>query len=391
MITVASYIFWISLLVLFYTYIGYGILIYMINLFKRENRNADIDETEWPRLTLLVAAYNEEDFILKKIINSLNLDYPREKLDLWFVTDGSTDDTKNIVSGFPNIQLFHQDQRRGKIHAVNRMMKLIKTPIVVFSDANTILNHDALKNLVVHYKDPKVGGVSGEKKIVDKDADNASGSGEGIYWKYESFLKKMDSKLYSIVGSAGELFSVRTDLFQPPPENMVIEDFYISMKIASKGYRFIYEPKAMATETASASVLDEWKRKVRISAGGIQAIIKLYPLLNIFKYKTLSFQYISHRVFRWTLAPMALLTTFGANVILYQTGHWIYHASMYTQIIFYLLALIGYSFRNKTISIKGFFVPFYFLMMNLSVYVGFVRFIRKKQAVTWEKTKRAMA
>ncbi len=389
--SIQIYVFWISLIILIYTYIGYGLIISLINLFRSDNHDKYGQSANWPRVTLLIAAYNEEAFILKKIVNSLNLNYPKDKLDLWIVTDGSDDNTTSIVSGFSNIQLFHRPERKGKIHAVNRVMKHIKTPIVVFSDANTILNKNALKNLVAHYQDPEVGGVSGEKKIMNKSSDNASGSGEGLYWRYESFLKRMDSKLHSIVGSAGELFSVRTDLFQPPPENMIIEDFYISMKIASRGYRFIYEPSAIATETASASISDEWKRKVRISAGGIQAITALYPLLNFFKYKILSIQYISHRVLRWTLAPICLLTVFISNIFLIQSGHWIYQVFLLAQMIFYMAALIGYFFRNKTITIKGFFVPFYFLMMNISVYAGCLRFFRKKQAVTWEKTRRAMA
>lgn len=347
---------------------------------------------EWPQTTFLIAAYNEEAYIRDKIINTLNLEYPKDKMDIWVVTDGSSDNTAAIVREFPAVKLFHKNERRGKIHAVNRVMRFVKSPIVVFSDANTMLNVQALQNMVRHYSDPKVGGVSGEKRIVDLEEDNASGSGEGLYWKYESFLKKMDSDLNSIVGSAGELFSVRTSLYEYPPSDMVIEDFFISMKIAAKGYRFVYEPAAMATETASATVEDEWKRKVRISAGGLQAIARLKDLLNPWKYGVLTFQYVSHRVLRWTLAPLALLVVFITNIWLAVEAPFVlYDWLLIGQLLFYSLAFVGFLLRNEKVGIKGFFVPFYFSMMNFSVYAGFIRYVRKEQAVTWEKTRRAAA
>ncbi|MEQ8470473.1 MAG: glycosyltransferase family 2 protein [Marinoscillum sp.] len=388
---IALILFWTSLGILFYTYIGYGIIIYIFNLFMPKTKRNFQSSNEWPHITFLVAAYNESDFILEKIYNTIDLDYPREKLQFFVVSDGSDDDTPDKVKKFNNVRLFHQAERKGKIHAVNRVMHFVDTPYVVFSDANTMLNKSALKQMIGHYRDEKVGGVSGEKRIVDKAKDNASGSGEGLYWKYESFLKRMDSDLHSMVGSAGELFSIRTSLYEPPKEDMVIEDFYISMRIAARGFKFVYEPNAMATETASASVIDEWKRKVRISAGGIQAIIRLSTLLNMFKYGMLSFQYISHRVLRWTLAPLSLLILFVANVYIVAFGPALYSLFMMGQLFFYLMAALGYFLRDQNISIKGFFVPFYFAMMNFAVYAGVFRYINKKQAVTWEKTKRAIA
>ena len=219
--------------------------------------------------------------------------------------------------------------------------------------------------------------------------DNASGSGEGFYWKYESFLKKKDAEVYSIVGAAGELFSIRTELYQEPPENIIIEDFYMSLSICAKGYRFMYEPEAYALETASASVKEEWKRKVRICAGGFQAMAKLKPLLNPFRYGILSFQYISHRVLRWTLAPLFLPIVLLANIWLAMEGHSLYFFMLLAQIGFYVLALSGYFFRENKISIKGFFIPYYFMVMNLSVYAGFIRYFKGKQSVVWEKAERA--
>ena len=390
MVSISVSVFWTGIFVIFYTYLGYGAL--LLILTKIRKKKPPIQKTEHeslPGVTHIIAAYNEEDFIEEKIKNSLILNYPHEKMALWVVTDGCSDSTPAIVARYPQIRLFHSPERKGKIHAVNRVMKEVTSAVVVFSDANTLLNQDAILNICRHYSDSKVGGVAGEKRILEKNADNASGAGEGIYWKYESFLKKKDSELYSIVGAAGELFSVRTELFEEPPTNMIIEDFYVSLKIASKGYRFLYEPEATATETASASVKEEWKRKVRICAGGFQAMGKLVFLLNPFRYGILSLQYISHRVLRWTLAPLCLALILIANIILAFHDILIYQIMLAGQGIFYLLALAGYFLQDKQVGIKGFFVPYYFSVMNLSVYAGFMRYVKGQQSVMWERAKRA--
>jgi cellulose synthase/poly-beta-1,6-N-acetylglucosamine synthase-like glycosyltransferase len=388
MILTAFYVFWLSTLLVFYTYVGYGVVIYIFSKIKRPTPvpNSGID---LPDITLLIAAYNEEGFIEEKIRNTLALDYPTDKLHIMIVTDGSNDRTPELVAKNPSIQLFHEPERRGKIHAVNRVIKLVTTPIVIFCDANTYLNPESLKLMVRHYADPKVGGVAGEKRIFKKEEDSASGAGEGIYWKYESFLKRKDSEVYSIVGAAGELFSLRTALFEEPPADTIIEDFYISLRIAARGYRFVYEPGAYATESASASVEEEWKRKVRICAGGFQAMARLTPLLNPFRYGMLSFQYVSHRVLRWTLAPLALPLIFISNVILAIYAGPVYQAILVAQLGFYVLALLGYVMRDKPITIKGFFVPYYFAVMNFSVYAGFRRYLKGSQSVVWDKSKRA--
>jgi biofilm PGA synthesis N-glycosyltransferase PgaC len=392
MIRTLLVIFWLGMLTVGYTYVGYGMIIYILSKLKRRSSLVTIQtDSELPVVTLLVAAYNEEAYILDKIHNTLALDYPKNKLKLFFVTDGSNDRTPEIIRNFPEIEVFHSPERRGKIHAVNRVMKHVSTPIVVFCDANTALNPEALKLIVRHYQDPTVGGVAGEKRILSKDKDNASGSGEGLYWKYESFLKKKDAEVYSIVGAAGELFSIRTELFEEPAENMLIEDFYLSLRIAANGYRFAYEPDAFASETASASVGEEWKRKVRISAGGFQAMYKLSYLLNPFRYGILTFQYVSHRVLRWTLAPLFLPLILISSLYLAILGIGFYQMMFVAQVAFYLLAALGYALRDRKIGIKGFFVPYYFVVMNLSVYAGLVRLLRGRQSVVWEKAKRAEA
>lgn len=383
--------FWIGLGIIFYTYLGYGILLYIIVLLKRSFSSAKPQQysfEELPGMTLIVACYNEADILDEKVKNTLDLQYPVEKLNLYFVTDGSNDNSVEVLKKYERVVTFHDDKRAGKVAAVNRVMPHVKTPIVAYCDANTFLNPEALVHLARHYKDPKVGAVAGEKKIYQGDKEHAAGSGEGAYWKYESALKKLDSELHTVVGAAGELFSVRTELYEDVPRNIIIEDFFLSMRIVERGFRVVYEPDAYAMETSSASVKEEQKRKVRIAAGGIQSIVKLYGLLNVFKYGVVTFQYVSHRVLRWTLTPLLLPVVFVLNYLLLNL-HPVYLVLFIGQVLFYSISLLGYLLQGKKIKFKMLFIPYYFTFMNWSVYRGFLRYIGGKQSAVWEKAKRA--
>ncbi|MEM9889126.1 MAG: glycosyltransferase family 2 protein [Bacteroidota bacterium] len=367
---------------------------------KNENKNSNSkkirfsDENNLPKVTFLVAAYNENGYIEEKIANSLKFNYPEDKIQYFFVTDGSNDNTPDLIKNYPtppttSLKLFHRAERKGKIAAVNRVMPFVDTPVVIYSDANTDVNKDAILNIVKHYENPMVGGVAGEKRIQLQQREGASSAGEGLYWKYESALKKWDADLNSVVGAAGELFSIRTELYEEPPQDSIVEDFYMTMRIAAKGYKVAYEPEAYAIETASASVAEELKRKIRIAAGGFQSIVWLADLLNIFKYGWLSFQYISHRVLRWTLAPLALLFLFISSVCLSIEAGFFYRIALVGQILFYLLAIGGYLLEKQKIKLKAFFVPYYFCVMNYAVFRGFLRYISGSQSVLWERAKRA--
>lgn len=384
--------FWVSLFLVVYTYVGYGLLLFFLVKIKevfRPVKQYFFTFQELPEVTLFIAAYNEEAFIEEKIANSLSLEYPRHKYRIIIVTDGSNDRTPQIVEGYKEIHHFYQPERRGKIAAVNRVMPYVQTPFVVYTDANTLLNKEALINIVKHFKDHCVGAVAGEKRVSMEEKDTASGAGEGIYWKYESALKRWDSALYSVVGAAGELFAIRTALHQEVPQDTIIEDFYTTLSIARQGYRVVYEPSAYAVEGPSASVKEELKRKIRIAAGGIQAIVRLKSLLNIFRYGILSFQYISHRVLRWTITPFALLVLLVSNFFLLQTGQSFYQWFFAGQILFYLLALVGYMLESRQIKLKIFFVPYYFFIMNYAVFAGIIRYLKGSQSVVWERAKRA--
>lgn len=383
-------IFWASLGIVLYTYLGYpvilGMLVFVRKTFKPRKESSYTDD-ELPAVTVLVACYNEADILEQKIQNTAQLDYPIDKKFYWFVTDGSSDNSPEIVRQYPDFEVFHENERKGKNAAVNRVMQQVKTPIVVQCDANTMLNKEALKRLVRHFKDPEVGAVAGEKRVMVGDADNAAGSGEGAYWKYESKLKKWDSEFNTVVGAAGELLALRTELYEQVPPGVFIEDFRLSMNIAKNGYRVAYEPDAYAMETASASIKEEHKRKVRISAGGLIEVWHFMGLLNFFRYGWLTFQYVSHRMLRWTLAPLALLLLLISNVFLVHIQF--FKIVMVLQLLFYAVATIGYFLKDKKIPIKLFFVPYYFLFMNLSVYQGLVRLIKGSQSAVWEKAKRA--
>ncbi len=389
-------LFWTLVFIVFYSYLGYGILLFLFiqikRIFKGKAQRPELKEP-FPKVTFMVAAFNEEDWIEDKIENCLAFDYPKDKIHFMYVTDGCSDSTPDRIKDYNwpegvSWELEHRDERRGKIAAVERVMPLVKTPIVIYTDANTFVNEGAIKAIVAHYEDPKVGAVAGEKRVSMEAADSAKAAGEGIYWKYESQLKKWDSELYSVVGAAGELFSLRTELFQAVPQDTIIEDFYMTLKIAMKGYTVKYEPEARAVESSSASVGEELKRKIRIAAGGLQAISRLKPLLNVFKYGTLSFQYISHRVLRWTLAPLALPIILVLNIYLATTSTF-YQYILYAQIAFYIAAIIGYVLEKKALKIKAFFIPYYFCVMNYAVYRGFGRFMKGSQSVVWDKAKRA--
>ncbi|MBI1224168.1 MAG: glycosyltransferase [Bacteroidetes bacterium] len=389
--------FWILIFIVFYAYIGYGVLLFLIVKIKRvfgRKNNIGFQDSELPSVVFIVAAYNEADYIEEKIKNCLLFDYPSDKIEYWFVTDGSTDSTPRLVESYPTlprqqVRLFHSPERRGKIAAVERVMAFVKAPITIFTDANTDVNPQAIKNIIRHYADPKVGAVAGEKRIALGETGDASGAGEGIYWKYESLLKKWDSELYSTIGAAGELFSIQTKQYQHVPPDTLIEDFVMTMGIAMRGYKIVYEPDAYAVESSSASIAEELKRKIRIAAGALQATWRLRSLLNPFKYGLLSFQYLSHRVLRWTLAPLALPIIFLLNIFLAQEGNLTYKVLLICQICFYCFAILGYLFERKQLKIKAFFVPYYFCVMNYAMYRGFFRLLAGRQSVVWEKSKRA--
>ncbi|KIO46711.1 glycosyltransferase family 2 protein [Sanguibacteroides justesenii] len=387
-----DYFFWIAAIIVLYTYIGYGLLLYLLVKIKEKRHPVQplYLQKPPPTATLLIAAYNEEDIVDLKMENCNRLNYPKGKLNIVWVTDGSTDNTNLKLAEYPEITVLHVPERKGKTAALNRGMQYIHTPFTVFTDANTMLNQEAIREILTPFSDPVVGCVAGEKRIVVEDKDNAAAGGEGFYWRYESKLKSWDSRLYSTVGAAGELFAIRTSLFKTMPEDTLLDDFVLSMSIASQGYKIAYRDAAYAIESASADIGNEQKRKVRIAAGGLQAIWRLLPLLNIFRHGILSFQYISHRVLRWSITPVLLFLLFPLNILLVslrpeQTGYMIL---LVLQSLFYLMATGGSILQRRHIKVKILFIPYYFVFMNLNVIKAFFYLQKHKGTGAWEKAKR---
>ncbi|MBI2729974.1 MAG: glycosyltransferase family 2 protein [Sphingobacteriales bacterium] len=381
--------FWLSFSILFYGFVGYIIFLWIVTqLKKRFTKLVIAGSDDFAEVTFIVAAYNEKDIIELKIINTLSLDYPEDKLQILFITDGSDDGTEEIVRKYPQVKLMHQPERKGKSAALNRAMKSVATPFVVFSDANSLLNKEAVTHLIKKFTGKQVGGVSGEKKIVHNNI-NKPGLGEGFYWKYESFLKNLESQFYSLVGSAGELFSIRTSLYRPIPVTILLDDFYTALSINEQGYTIKYAKNAVASEFPSASMKEEQKRKVRIAAGSFQASSVFTGLLNILKFPAFAFQFFSHKIIRWFLAPVCIIMLFISNYFL--TGYdpvylWIWYA----QLLFYCMALAGWLFQNLKQIIPAFYFPFYFLFMNYCTVLGWFRYLSGKQNVLWEKSGREL-
>jgi len=382
-------LFWLSLFLVFYAFIGYGIVAYILVKVRKGFPIPTVpSDGELPEVTLVIPAYNEMDCLPAKVENSLSLDYPKDKLKIIFVVEGSNDGSEEYLYGLEKVGVIGGPSRRGKIEAINMTMPKIDTPIVVFTDANTQLNTEAIKMIVRHYRDPAVAAVAGEKRVLIEDDAKATGAGEGIYWKYESFLKKLDSDLQTIVGAAGELFSIRTELYEPVEADTMLDDFMISMRFAAKGYRVIYEPGAFASEKPSFSMGEEKKRKVRISAGGFQAMSRMQHVMNPFRYGLLAFQFVSHRVLRWAVTPFCLPILFIANLLLLGE-HWSYDLILVAQVAFYLLAAVGAILESYNLKVKAFFVPYYFCFMHYAVFLGLRKYLEGNHSGIWEKAKRA--
>lgn len=382
-------IFWLLLVLVVYTYLGYalilGLVVKLKALFKKKPASNQGYE---PSVTLVIPAYNEEDFIAEKARNSLELEYPKEKLRILFITDGSTDRTVEILQDISGVEVSHSERRAGKSAAENRAMTLVKSPIVIFCDANTYLNKACVRYIVRHYTDATVGAVSGEKRVMSQEADAASAAGEGLYWRYESTIKRWESGLYTVVGAAGELISFRSELVQDLEEDTILDDFIQSTRICEQGYRVVYEPEAYAAETASDNVGEELKRKIRIAAGGWQAMSRLGSLLRFWKHPVLTWQYVSHRVLRWSISALALPLLLLVN--LYLAFDSVFYAGvLIAQVLFYGMAMLGWALENRRIRLKVLFVPYYFSMMNYAVMAGFLRWRKGGQKAAWERAKRA--
>lgn len=376
-----STLFWLCMAIVVYTYVGYGIVLYLLVFVKRLATKAkplaDITDDRLPEVTLMVCAYNEEDIIAEKMDNTRRLDYPSDRLHLVWVTDGSNDNTNVLLSAYPEVKVIYFPERRGKAAALKHGIKEIDTEIVMMTDANTMLNPEAVREVARLMQDPKVGCVSGEKKVMARSDSDEAAQGEGLYWKYESTLKRLDSELYSAMGAAGELCVIRRQLMTDIPDDTLLDDFIISMEIVKKGYKIAYTSNAYAMEYGSADLHEESKRKRRIAAGGLQSCWRLRSLMNPLRHPVVAFQFVSHRVLRWTITPVCLFALVPLNTLLVLSGEGIVYTIIWIlQILFYASAAAGVRISK------------YFIFMNLNVFRG-MAYLFNNSTGMWEKAKRA--
>lgn len=388
-------LFWTLFFGSFYSYFGYPLFLWLLIQIKRlfqKNKQTPSIPTHVPDVTLIIPAYNEKEIVDEKMQNTLALNYPMERLHIIWITDGSTDGTNESIQSqygnqlqTPKVTVLHQPERRGKSAALNRAVSFATTEIIISCDANTMLYKDAIWKTIRHFENPRVGGVAGEKRVI---ATNSTvGAGESLYWKYESWIKKLNSDFYTCIGAVGEFNAFRKQLYEPLPEDTLIDDFVISMRIAEKGYQIVYEPDAYAEELPSQNEKEEMKRKIRIAAGDFQTLFRYPQWLNPFKNPLLAFQYLSYKVTRWVFVPLALpLLLFLNGWLLWKEPQnllWQFFGA--SQLLFYLTVLLYPLSGGRSRLLR---IPYYFFLMNLSMYLGFLRYLKGTQSAAWEKAKR---
>lgn len=380
---------WICIFIIVYTYFIYPLFLLLISRYGGSLRRNDGsgENITWPKVTLLIAAYNEEQVIERKINNSLLLDYPAGLLDIWIASDGSSDATNDIVKRLiqenKSLNLMELP-RSGKSGAINKAMASIKSDIIVFSDANTEYSNDAILKMVRHFDNPSVGCVCG-RLIYRNPEEVISGKGESFYWRYETKLKKMESALGYVAGANGAIYAIRKELFEPLPSGTINDDFTISMKIVMKGYKCIYEENAIAYEDVAPSMESEFTRHVRDGAGHYIAVRHLTGLLNPL-LGTRSLIYWSHRIMRWSV-PFLLIYIFIASLIL--SDIILYQILLFAQLVFYGMAFVGLLTINRIRLPFIVYIPFYFSNLNLALLYGFLKVLSGLQKPTWESTARS--
>jgi len=376
-----KYLFWFSIIAIIYTYIGYPVLIYILSRFYKKPLGG---KYIYPNLSIIISAYNEEKNIEKKINSLLEIDYPRERFEILIGSDGSTDKTDEIVScqSEEKIRFFRQDTRQGKPGMLNRLVKEAKGEILVFTDARQRLDKNALNELVKHFSDKKVGSVSAALFYENENHDIKTGAGIGMYWEYEKFIRKSESRMGSMLGATGALYAIRRELFPELPGDLLLDDVYIPMKIVEKGYRAIFDKKAKVYDIVFKDAREEFSRRVRTLAGNYQLFFYCRSLFNPLKGK-ISWQFFSHKFLR-LMVPFLLVIVFISSlyIVFSPNSNFFYAAILALQIIFYSFAFLGMMNKKKN---SFFDVPYIFCVMNIAAVVGLYKLFSGKQSVLWRK------
>jgi cellulose synthase/poly-beta-1,6-N-acetylglucosamine synthase-like glycosyltransferase len=382
----ARLLFWACVGSIAYTYFGYPLI--LAALARLRGRPPTVVADHLPAVTLLIAAYNERDVIGRKLENSLSLDYPRGKLQILVAADGSTDDTPSVAQRYANrgVEVSFTPERRGKVAAINHAMESARGGIVVFSDANNDYDRGALRELVRPFADATVGGVVGAKRVAA--GDGSLSEAEGLYWRYESFIRSRESDLGSCTGAVGEIFAIRRALFEPPPEGIICDDFYIATRLLRRGHRIVYRPEARSTERVSPSADGELKRRANIVAGRYQAMLLAHRLLP-FRRPVLVWQIVSHKFMR-PLVPLAMVAAAASNVVLAaRAGALLYRSLLVGQVAFYGLAELGRRVGHRGGLGRVLYLPTYLVYSNLAALAGLIRFlVRRRTMHLWERVPR---
>jgi cellulose synthase/poly-beta-1,6-N-acetylglucosamine synthase-like glycosyltransferase len=386
--------FWVSVGLLLYTYGAYPLLLIALGSLKqlksdlqfglaRRARRASRDLADCPHVSIVFAAHNEEAVIAQKMINCARLDYPTESLEILVGCDGCTDDTAAVARSTapPNATVYEFAERSGKPAVLNRLLPRARGSIVVFCDANTEFEPDAVRALVRHFTRPEIGCVCGELRLRSRDGQP---SGEQLYWRFETLLKFLESRLNMLVGANGAVFAIRRSLFVPVPADGIVEDFLIAMNVRAAGYRVIYEPEAVAWEEVAPSARHEFRRRVRIGAGNFHALRHTWRLLHP-RAGAVALAFWSHKVFRW-LVPLFMTAAAISAVMLAREP--VYAVAAAVGAVLVLLALLGHRLDLRAKYWAPASIPFHFLSMNLALLLGLIAFGRGTQSIVWTPTVR---
>jgi cellulose synthase/poly-beta-1,6-N-acetylglucosamine synthase-like glycosyltransferase len=377
-IPAAKVVFWIAALLLFYVYAGYPLLLAIIGLFVRSRRP---EPGYCPQLSVLIAAYNEEEAIARKIEQTLALEYPAEKLEVLVLSDCSTDRTDEIVSSFPDkrVRLVRMSDRRGKTHAQNQGIQEATGEVIVFSDATAVYQSKALLYMACNYQDASVGAVSGRYQYFDPTDQSATGLGSMAFWNYESLIKKMQSRIRTITGCCGCIYSVRKTAYTELPAD-IISDLVQPLQAIKKGYRVVFEDRALAYEETTQSTSEEFAMRVRVVTRAMRGLLSVSDLLQPWKFAWTAFQLWSHKIMRW-MVPLFLIVLLAANLMLLDLP--LYRMILALQLFFYAVALL-----NMLLPLhrqwKPLGIPLFFCTLNAAALVSMVEICRGRKYVTWQ-------
>lgn len=383
-------IFWVCVFLVIYTYFLYPVILFAAYAFaqvksdwgylkgRRDRRAAALTSSALPGLSMIIPAYNEEDHLADKLANIRDLDYPAEKLEVVFISDGSTDRTLEILRGNSDFkaEIVAFPERRGKSTALNEGVGRAHHGVLVMSDAATLFAPDALRNMARHFADPTAGVVCGALRF---QGSQESQQTEGVYWKYEGMLRLMEARLGATMTASGAVYALRRECFVPVSSDTVIEDFVIPMNARKLGHRVIYDPEVVATEFAASSVSGEFTRRVRIAVGSFRALGQL-ARCRLRGFSLLAF--ISHKLLRW-MVPFLLVALFITNVL--ALGTLLYGVTFALQVLFYLWAGAGFLFRERLKSVRFALLAYFLLSMNVAFLVGFFRFLSGRREATWQR------